>query len=61
LNNQLNMKEIIEENNIFFIDDIEIDISNIKIEQLLIKNKSFDFLNNDEEDIYSDKDLKIKY
>ncbi len=39
----------------------EIDISNIEIQQILTKGKSFDFLNEAAEDIYSDDDLKIKY
>ncbi len=39
----------------------ELDISNHEIQQLLTKGKSFDFLNADEEDIYSDEDLQIKY
>ncbi len=39
----------------------ELDISNDEIQQLLTKGNSFDFLNSIEEDIYSDKDLKIRY
>jgi len=39
----------------------DIDISNIEIQELLMKSKSFAFLENKEEDIYSDEDLKIKY
>lgn len=39
----------------------EFDISNFEIQQLLANGKSFDFLSADDEDIYSDADLKIKY
>jgi len=41
------------------IDDTE--ISNYEIQQLLREGKAFEFLANEEEDIYSDDDLKIKY
>ena len=37
------------------------DISSNEIHYLLQEGKAFDFLNNKEEDIYSDNDLKIKY
>ncbi len=39
----------------------EVDISNHEIQQMLSKSKSFDFLLSEEEDIYSDNDLKVKY
>jgi hypothetical protein len=37
------------------------EISNEDWNQLIHKGKSFDFLNDDEEDIYSDKNLKVKF
>ena len=39
----------------------EYDISNQEIHEILVKSKSFEFLYSEEEDIYSDEDLKIKY
>ena len=39
----------------------ELEISAGEIQQLLANSKSFDFLREEEEDIYSDEDLKIKY
>ena len=44
-----------------FIDEIESDISEKNIQLLAQKGGAFDFLDNVEEDIYSDSNLKVKY
>ena len=55
-NFDLNKLDLTQEN------EIEVnDISSNEIHYILQEGKAFDFLNNKEEDIYSDKDLKIKY
>ncbi len=37
------------------------EISGIEIQELLENSHAFDFLKSEEEDIYSDADLKVKY
>jgi hypothetical protein len=37
------------------------DINSAEIQSLIDNNPAFDFLKADEEDIYSDADLKVKY
>jgi hypothetical protein len=37
------------------------DINGAEIQSLIDNNPAFDFLKADEEDIYSDADLKVKY
>jgi hypothetical protein len=44
-----------------FLDDEGADISNDEILYVAEKGGAFDFLNDPDEDIYSDKDLKVKY
>ena len=44
-----------------FLDDEDTDIINEEILIVADKGGSFDFLNDPAEDIYTDKDLKIKY
>lgn len=46
---------------ITFIDSIEDDITSEALHLLADKSGSFDFLKSKSEDIYSDKDLKVKY
>ena len=43
------------------VDNIEYDITSNEIQALLQNGGALKFLANEEEDIYSDKDLKIKY
>ena len=40
---------------------IDTDISGLDIQTLIENNAAFDFLKANEEDIYSDADLKVKY
>lgn len=40
---------------------IDVDISGAEIQSLIAHSKAFDFLNAEEEDIYSDADLIEKY
>lgn len=44
-----------------FLDEEDSDINNNEILYVAEKSGAFDFLNDPEEDIYSDKDLKVKY
>jgi hypothetical protein len=44
-----------------FLDDEDPNINNNEILFVAEKGGSFDFLNDPSEDIYSDKDLKVKY
>jgi len=44
-----------------FLDEDEADITNDELLYVAEKGKAFDFLNDMDEDIYTDKDLKIKY
>ena len=44
-----------------FLDDADEDITNEELLMLADKGGAFDFLKNKEEDIYTDKDLKVKY
>ena len=37
------------------------DINGVEIQTLIDNNAAFDFLKAEEEDIYSDADLKVKY
>ena len=37
------------------------DINGVEIQTLIENSSVFDFLKSDEEDIYSDADLKVKY
>jgi hypothetical protein len=46
--------------NVILIEDGE-DISSYEIARYLEDSKSFDFLKAEEEDIYSEDDLKVKY
>ena len=46
---------------ITFLDEIYEDITSEELAKLATKGKSFDFLKDRREDIYSDKDLKVKY
>lgn len=46
---------------ITFLDNIEDEISSNELHYLVEKGGAFEFLNREEEDIYSDKDLKVKY
>lgn len=43
-----------------FIDEIETELDHIDLKQLLLAGSSFEFLNSEDEDIYTDNDLKIK-
>ncbi len=44
-----------------FLDEPEEDITALTVQQMAMAGGSFDFLNEKEEDIYSDDDLKVKY
>jgi len=44
-----------------FLDAVEDELSSEELHQLAQKGGAFDFLNNKEEDIYTDKDLKVVY
>ena len=44
-----------------FLDEEDSDISNQEILLVAEKGGAFDFLNDPAEDIYTDKDLKVKY
>ena len=46
---------------ITFLDNIEDEITSNELHYLVEKGGAFEFLNREEEDIYSDKDLKVKY
>jgi len=46
---------------ITFLDTIDEDPNSEELHFLLEKNGSLDFLKSKDEDIYSDKDLKVKY
>ena len=46
---------------ITFIDEDDTDITSAELHYLASKGGAFDFLENQAENIYSDKDLKIKY
>ncbi len=46
---------------ITFLDDVEDELSSKELNLLMEKGGAFEFLNNVEEDIYTDKDLKVKY
>ena len=39
----------------------DIDINSVEIQTLIENSSAFDFLKSDEEDIYTDADLKFKY
>ena len=40
---------------------IESDVSGTEIQNMLMSSGSLDFLDSEEEDIYSDKDIKVNY
>lgn len=44
-----------------FLDAPEDEVSSKTTQQIAAKGGAFDFLNNPQEDIYSDDDLKVKY
>jgi hypothetical protein len=44
-----------------FLDAVEDELGSEELHQLAQKGGAFDFLNNKEEDIYTDKDLKVVY
>jgi hypothetical protein len=44
-----------------FLDAVEDELSSEELHLLAQKGGAFDFLNDKEEDIYSDKDLKVVY
>lgn len=44
-----------------FLDDIDEDISSDELHHMASEGGAFYFLDNDEEDIYNDDDLKVKY
>lgn len=46
---------------ITFLDDVDDDLSSGELHLLAQKGGALDFLNNKEEDIYTDKDLKVVY
>lgn len=46
---------------ITFLDDEESHITNDELLYVAEKGGAFNFLNDSEEDIYTDKDLKVKY
>jgi len=46
---------------ITFLEDISEDLSSDELHLIAQKGGSFDFLNDEEENIYTDKDLKVKY
>ena len=46
---------------ITFLDDPKDDVTSLLVQQMAMEGKAFDFLNEQEEDIYSDDDLKVKY
>jgi cobalamin biosynthesis Co2+ chelatase CbiK len=46
---------------ITFLDDPSEDISTQELHQIIDEGGAFDFLNDEQEDIYSDSDLKVKY
>jgi len=46
---------------ITFLEDLDEDITTEDVHFIVQNGGALDFLNNEEEDIYSDNDLKIKY
>jgi hypothetical protein len=44
-----------------FLDTVEDDLSSDELHLLAQKGGAFDFLNNEEEDVYTDKNLKVVY
>jgi hypothetical protein len=44
-----------------FLDSIQCELSSEELHALAQKGGAFDFLNNEAEDVYSDKDLKVVY
>ena len=44
-----------------FLDEVDDDITSEELQSLAMKGGAFGFLNSKEEDIYSDKNLKVKY
>jgi hypothetical protein len=46
---------------ITFLEDTEDDITTDELHLIAQKGGAFDFLDNEEENIYTDNDLKIKY
>lgn len=46
---------------ITFLEDVEEELSSRELHMLTQKGGAFDFLNNKEEDVYTDKDLKVVY
>jgi hypothetical protein len=44
-----------------FLEDIDDDISSEELHQIASEGGAFYFLENEEEDIYTDADLKVKY
>jgi len=44
-----------------FLDEQEEDITSTTMHQIAMQGSAFSFLENPEEDIYSDDDLKVKY
>lgn len=46
---------------ITFLDKIEDDLTSEELHYLADKGEAFAFLDNQEDDIYSDRDLKVKY
>ena len=44
-----------------FLDEPEEDITSLAVQQMAMLGKSFNFLNDPNEDIYSNDDLKVKY
>jgi hypothetical protein len=46
---------------ITFLEDTNIDITSEELHMIAQQGGAFDFLDNEEEDIYTDNDLKIKY
>lgn len=60
LNRKINLrseKKVI----VTFLDEADDDITSEELQSLAMKGGAFDFLNSKEEDIYSDKNLKVKY
>ena len=44
-----------------FLDEPEDDATSVAMQQIAMEGGAFTFLENPEEDIYSDKDLKVRY
>jgi hypothetical protein len=44
-----------------FLDAVEDDLSSDELHLLAQKGGAFDFLNNEQEDVYTDKNLKVVY